>query len=394
VSVVTAGVAARGATEQGTGESMATSKWASVAALAAACTLVLSACGDSDSSSTASGDGSDGGSTGKVGVILPDATTSPRWENNDRPSLTKAFDDAGIESDIQNAGGDTAKFGTICDSMINEGVKVLMIVNLDPDSGAACLKKATQAGIVSIDYDRLTPGGGASYYVSFDNVKVGELMGQGLQKCLTDDGKDTANIIYINGAETDNNAALFKDGYVKALKAKEDSGDYKLVGDVSGEWDANKAADAFDGLYTKNDGKIDGIISANDTMAGGIIARLKANGLAGKVPITGQDASVEGVQNILAGNQCMTVYKNTDLEADLASKLAIAVINGDQAAADALATGSVEDPTTHEQVKSALATPEAIFKNNIKKPFDDGFVTAEDVCTGPYAKMCTQAGIS
>jgi D-xylose transport system substrate-binding protein len=121
---------------------MATSKWASVAALAAACTLVLSACGSSDSSSSSSASG-DGGSKGKVGVILPDATTSPRWENNDRPDLTKAFTDAGIESDIQNAGGDTAKFGTICDSMINEGVQVLMIVNLDPDSGAACLKKAT-----------------------------------------------------------------------------------------------------------------------------------------------------------------------------------------------------------------------------------------------------------
>ena len=142
------------------------------------------------------------------------------------------------------------------------------------------------------------------------------------------------------------------------------------------------------------DGNIDGIISANDTMAGGIIARLKANGLAGKVPITGQDARVGGLQAILAGDQCMTVYKNTALEADLASKLAIDVIKGDKAAADALATGSVEDPTTHEQVKSALATPEAIYKNNIKKPFDDGFVTAADVCTGPYAKLCTQAGIS
>jgi D-xylose transport system substrate-binding protein len=375
---------------------MATSKWAGLAALAAAATLALSACGSSDSSSTATGDssGSTSASGGKVGVILPDATTSPRWENNDRPDLTKAFSAAGIDSDIQNAGGDTAKFGTICDSMINEGVQVLMIVNLDPDSGAACLKKATQAGITSIDYDRLTPGGGASYYVSFDNVKVGELMGQGLQKCLTDAGKTKANIIYINGAETDNNASLFKQGYAQALKPKLDSGDYKLVGDVSGEWDANKAANAFDGLYTKNNGKIDGIISANDTMAGGIIARLKANGLAGKVPITGQDASVEGLQSILAGDQCMTVYKNTALEADLASKLAIAVIKGDKAAADALATGKVEDPTTHQQVPSALATPEAIFKNNIKKPFDDGFVTAADVCTGPYAKLCTQAGIS
>ena len=372
---------------------MATSKWASVAALAAACTLVLSACGNSDSSSTAgSSDGS--GSKGKVGVILPDATTSPRWENNDRPSLTKAFDDAGIESDIQNAGGDTSKFGTICDSMINEGVKVLMIVNLDSESGGACLKKAKAAGIVSIDYDRLTLGGGASYYVSFDNVVVGNLMGEGLQKCLDDEGKTKANIIYINGAETDNNAALFKQGYEEALKPKIDSGDYTLVGDVSGEWNDQKAATAFDGLYTKNKGKIDGIVSANDTMAGGIVARLKPQGLAGKVPITGQDASIEGLQRVLAGTQCMTVYKNTALEADLASKLAIAIIKGDKAAADALADKTVPDTEANVDVPSALATPEAIYKDNVKKVIDDGFQKASDVCVGATAALCTTAGIS
>lgn len=368
-----------------------------VASLLAVSALVLAgatACGSSsdDNKKTSGGSKSDAG--GKVGVILPDATTSPRWEGNDRPSLTKAFSDAGIKSDIQNAGGDTAKFGTICDSMINEGVKVLMIVNLDSDSGAACLKKASTAGIVSIDYDRLTLGGGASYYVSFDNVEVGKLMGEGLQKCLTDAGKAQANIIYINGAETDNNAALFKQGYVEALKPKIDSGDYKLVGDVSGEWKDTVAANAFDGLYTKNHGKIDGIISANDTMAGGIVARLKANGLAGKVPVTGQDASIEGLQRVLAGTQCMTVYKNTNLEADLASKLAIAVIKGDKAGADALATGSVPDSTTGKDVKSALATPEAIYKDNVKKVIDDGFQKASDVCTGEFAKLCTAAGIS
>jgi D-xylose transport system substrate-binding protein len=369
-----------------------------VALLAAASTLVLlgaAACGSSsDDDKTKSGDGDKGSASGKVGVILPDATTSPRWEGNDRPSLTKAFSDAGIKSDIQNAGGDTAKFGTICDSMINEGVKVLMIVNLDSDSGAACLKKAAASGIVSIDYDRLTLGGGASYYVSFDNVVVGNLMGQGLQKCLTDEGKTKANIIYINGAETDNNAALFKQGYEDALKPKIDSGDYTLVGDVSGEWKDTVAANAFDGLYTKNHGKIDGIVSANDTMAGGIIARLKADGLAGKVPVTGQDASIEGLQRVLAGTQCMTVYKNTNLEADLASKLAIAVIKGDKSAADALATKTVPDTTTGKDVKSALATPVAITKDNVKTVIDDGFQKASDVCTGEFAKLCTAAGIS
>ena len=270
-----------------------------IALLAATSALVLfgaAACGSSNDNNKSSGGDSGSKSAGKVGVILPDATTSPRWEGNDRPSLQKAFDDAGIESDIQNAGGDTAKFGTICDSMINEGVKVLMIVNLDSDSGAACLKKATAAGITSIDYDRLTLGGGASYYVSFDNVQVGALMGEGLQKCLTDEGKNQANIIYINGAATDNNAALFKSGYEQALKPKIDSGDYKLVGDVSGEWNDQKAANAFDGLYTKNNGKIDGVVSANDTMAGGIIARLAANNLAGKVPASASGLYARNLQ--------------------------------------------------------------------------------------------------
>ena len=367
---------------------------ASLAAVAAMVLLATAACGSSSNNSTSSGGSSKSSSTGKVGVILPDSTTSPRWEGNDRPSLKKAFDAAGVGSDIQNAGGDTAKFGTICDSMINEGVKVLMIVNLDSDSGSACLKKATAAGITSIDYDRLTLGGGASYYVSFDNVQVGALMGAGLQKCLTDAGKTKANIIYIDGAATDNNAALFKSGYEQALKPKIDSGDYKLVGDVSGEWNDQKAANAFDGLYTKNSGKIDGVVSANDTMAGGIIARLAANNLAGKVPVTGQDASVEGLQRILAGTQCMTVYKNTNLEADLASKLAIDVIKGNKSAADSLASKKVKDTVLGKDVLSALATPEAIYKDNVKKPIAEGYQKAADVCTGQYAAMCTAAGIS
>ena len=189
------------------GYRLGTRRLVALAAVGVLGALSLSACG-SDSNDSG-GDGG-GDAAKKVGVILPDATTSPRWEANDRPSLQKAFDDAGVESIIKNADGDVAKFGNICDSMINEGVSVLMIVNLDSESGGACLKKAKDAGIQSIDYDRLTLGGGASYYVSFDNVKVGELMGEGLTKCLDDAGKTKANIVYINGDPTDNNAALFK----------------------------------------------------------------------------------------------------------------------------------------------------------------------------------------
>jgi len=363
---------------------------ASLAAVGVVLLATAAACGGSDDGDKGNGGGS---SEKKVGVILPDATTSPRWEANDRPSLKAAFDAAGITSDIQNAGGDVSKFGTICDSMINSGVGVLMIVNLDSESGSACLKKATDAGILSIDYDRLTLGGGASYYVSFDNVEVGKLMGEGLTKCLDNLGKTKANIAYVNGAATDNNAALFKQGYEEALKPKIDSGDYTLVGDQSGEWDADKAADVFDGIYTANHGKLDGVVSANDTMAGGIIARLKANNLAGKVPVTGQDASVEGLQHILDGSQCMTVYKDTNLEAKAASDLAIALINGDSAKADSLATGSVKDTVLNKDVKSSLATPESIFIDGVKNVIADGFQSTADVCTGNYAKLCTDNGV-
>ncbi len=354
---------------------------------------LVTACGSD--SSTPSTSGSSAASSGSidVGVILPDATTSPRWEANDRPSLQAAFDAAGIGSDIQNAQGDTAKFSQLCDSMIGAGVKVLMIVNLDSDSGKACLKKAADAGVQSIDYDRLTLGGGASYYVSFDNVVVGQLMGEGLQACLDAAGTTKANIAYVDGAATDNNAALFKEGYSGALQPKIDSGDYTLVGEQSGEWDATKAGDVFEQMYTQNKGKIDGVVVANDTMSGGVIARLKAAGAAGKVPTTGQDASVEGLQNVLQGFQCGTVYKNTDLEADAASQLAIALIEGDSAAAAALATGSVNDSETGQDVPSVLAVPEWITADTVAKVISDGFQTAADVCAGDVAKACTKYGV-
>jgi D-xylose transport system substrate-binding protein len=361
-----------------------------VALLAAATisTLGLAACGNDNSSSGGGGTNA----TGKVGVILPDATTSPRWESNDRPLLKSAFDAAGITSDIQNANGDKAKFGTLCESMINEGVNVLLIVNLDSETGTACLTKAQAAGIKTIDYDRLTLGGGASYYVSFDNVQVGKLMGEGLKTCLDKAGKTKANVVFINGDPTDNNAALFKQGYAGALKPLFDAGTYKLVGDQTGKWDATIAGTTFEQIYTQNNGKVDGVVSANDTMAGGIIARLKPNGLNGKVPVTGQDATKEGLQAILVGDQCMTVYKAIKKEADAASQLAIALIKKQDASG--IATGTVKDTVLNKDVPSALQTPQSIFKENVKDVIADGFWKKEDICTPQYASACTAAGIA
>ncbi|MFC6238263.1 sugar ABC transporter substrate-binding protein [Longivirga aurantiaca] len=366
---------------------------------AAALSLLLAACGSSsDGGTTTSAAPAESSSSaapagGKVGVILPDAASSPRWENNDRPALDAAITGAGFEAIIQNADKDVSKFATLCDSMINQGVNVLMIVNLDSESGAACQKKALDAGIPSIDYDRLTLGGSAKYYVSFDNVQVGKLMGDGLIKCLDTAGKTKANIVFINGDPTDNNAALFKEGYAGALKAKIDSGDYTLVGDQTGKWDATVAQTTFEQLYTQNDGKVDGVISANDTMAGGIVTVLTNNKVAGQVPVTGQDASDEGLQRVIAGTQCGTVFKDVNVEAKAAADLAIAILK-DDGSADALVNGKVTDSTTNVEVPSVFATPVWVTQENIKAPFDAGYTTVEKVCTADYADACAKLGLS
>ena len=357
--------------------------------------LLLSACGgSSDTSGTGSGGGSKSAAAGgKVGVILPDAASSPRWENNDRPLLDQAIKAAGYTAVIQNASKDVTKFASLCDSMINQSVNVLMIVNLDSDSGAACEKKALDAGIPSIDYDRLTLGGSAKYYVSFDNVQVGKLMGDGLIACLDAAGKTKANIVEINGDPTDNNAALFKEGYDGALKPKYDSGDYTKVGDQTGKWDATVAQTTFEQLFTQAKGKVDGVISANDTMAGGIVTVLKNNNLAGKVPVTGQDASDEGLQRVIAGTQCGTVFKDIKLEAKAASDLAVAILK-DDGSADALVNGTAKDTQANKDVDSVFATPVWVTQANIKAPFDAGYTTVEKVCTPDFAADCTKLGLS
>jgi len=359
--------------------------------------LGLSACGggstSTSSSSAASGSaGGGGGSGGKVGVILPDSASSARWETADRGFLNEAFKAAGVEADIQNAGGDKAKFQTLADGMIGAGVKVLMIVNLDSDTGAAVIKKATAAGIPVIDYDRLTLGGGAKYYVSFDNVKVGTAIGEGLVKGLKAAGKTTGNVLELNGSPTDNNATLFKKGYDDAIKA---AGYTVTDSQAVPDWDNTKAVTVFEQMFTKAGGKVDGVAAANDGLGGAAISVLSKNGLAGKVPVTGQDATDEGLQRVLLGTQYVTVYKAVKKEAEAAAKLAIALAKGDTAAADALATGKVEDTTAKTQVPSVLLEPQAIFKDTVKDVIADGFTTKEKICTTAELKAaCTANGIS
>jgi D-xylose transport system substrate-binding protein len=348
--------------------------------------LTLAACGSDDNGG--SGSGSSGGSaSGKIGVILPDTESSPRWESADRPLLEKAFKDAGVDYDIQNAEGDAQRMATIAEQMITEGVTVLAIVNLDSASGAQIEEQAAQQGVKTIDYDRLTLGGSAEYYVSFDNVEVGRLQGQGLADCL---GDTPANIAFLNGSPDDNNATLFAQGAHEVL---DKITTYKQVGEqaVSG-WEPALAATIFEQMYTQAGGDIQGVLAANDTLGNAAIQTLVRNGQGGKKNVTGQDAAVEGLQNILAGNQCMTVYKPAAAEADALSKLAIALLNGEDT--PSIVDGETDDSEGDRKVPSVLLKPVSITRDNVKTVVDDGQVAAADLCTGEFAAACTELGIS
>ena len=292
--------------------------------------FAVAACGDDDSGGGGSSSEATPEAKAKVGVILPDAALSARWETADRKFLGEAFQAAGVESDIQNANGDKAKFATIADQMLNSGASVLLIVNLDSPSAAAVIAKAKQQGVPVIDYDRLTLGGGAQYYVSFDNVAVGTPIGEGLVKCMQDTGKTTGPVALLNGSPTDNNATLFKQGYEKAIT----DGALTVAADQSvPDWDNTKAGTIFEQMFTKANGDFVGVAAANDGLGGAVASVLKREGTTEDIPTTGQDATDEGLQRVLLGTQCMTVYKAIKKEADAAAQLAIALAKGDAAGA-------------------------------------------------------------
>ena len=346
--------------------------------------LTLTACGDDSDSGSDDTSSGGGDAQGKIGVILPDTESSVRWESADRPAFESAFKEAGVDYDIQNAENDAQRMATIADQMITGGVTVLAIVNLDSASGAQIEQTAEQQGVATIDYDRLTLGGSAQYYVSFDNVKVGELQGQGLAQCL---GDKAASIAFLNGSPDDNNATLFSEGAHSVL---DDMSNYTKVAEQAvPKWDNQQAATIFEQMYTQAGGNIQGVLAANDGLANATISVLQRNNVAGQVPVTGQDATVEGLQNILAGNQCMTVYKPIAQEANALAELAISLIKGE----DADTNGESEDPEGNRKVPSVLLDPVSIFRDNVKDVVDDGFVTAADLCTGNFAAACTELGI-
>lgn len=355
--------------------------------------LAVTGCGANTAGPGAGGGAPAGGGGGvKVGVILPETATSARYEGFDKPLLDKALRAQGLDPDIQNAQGDVQKFSTLGDGMINNGVQVLIIDAPNSEVGAAVAKKAQAAGIPTIDYDRLNLGGSSDYYVSFDNSRVGALQGQGLVQGVG--AKPGANIIEIEGAPTDNNATLFYEGQQSVVKPKYASGEYKLVGSQRiPDWNNQQGGAVFEQFLTANGGRVDGVLAANDGMAGAVITVLKKVGLNGKVPVTGQDASPESLQAILRGDQYMTVFKPIAQEADATAKLAAALAKGDKAGADAQATAVSQDPKGNRAVKSVLLTPILVTKENVKAVTDEGSVKASEICVADTQAICDQLGI-
>jgi D-xylose transport system substrate-binding protein len=353
--------------------------------------LGIAACGGNDNSSGASGASGSSGSgakPSKVAVLLPDTQSSVRYEEFDRPLLTKAFNAAGVPVQVSNAQGDTQAQRTQADQAMTNGAKVLLLDALDSGTGAAIEADADSKGVKVIDYDRLVLNGTADYYVSFDNTEVGRLQGQGLVSCLGSKSGGVP-IAMLDGSPTDNNATLFAQGAHEILDPKFKDGTYKKVAEQAvPDWDNQQALTIFEQMLQKTNNKIDGLLAANDGLANAAISALKARRLP-QIPITGQDATLQGIQNIVTGDQCMTVYKPIAQEVDAAAKLATALAKGQTPTG---VTTSTDNGT--KKVPSILLKPISVNKTNIKRYFGRAdFPAPAQVCAGKVAAACTKAGL-
>ena len=356
-----------------------------IGATAVSMALSIAACGKagddkaSDSGSSSSGDKS-------IGLLLPDSVTA-RYEKFDKPyfdAKVKALcSDCKLE--YANAAADPAKQAQQVSSMVTKGVKVIVISAQDSAAIKSSIQSAVDKGVKVVAYDRLAQGP-VSAYVSFDNVKVGELQGQALLDALGAKATPTSKVVMINGDDADPNAGQFKQGAHKVLDGKVD-----IAYEQSGLWKDTVAAQKMSAAITQLGAKnIAGVYAANDGMAGGIANTLKGAKISG-IPLTGQDAELAGIQRIVAGTQSSTVYKAFKPEAEAAAQLAVDLLNGKDikgTASETLISGS------GDKVPSQLLTPVSVTKANIKDTVvKDGLYTVADICTPEYAAACKAAGL-
>ncbi len=368
------------------------SKGGAIAAIAAAGVLALglSACGgDDDDSGAADTAGGASGGGGKIALLLPE-TQNARYETKDKPLFEAKVKALCPDCEVlySNADQDASKQQSQAEAAITNGAKVLVLDAVDAASAQSIVSQADAKGVAVIAYDRQLQGKGIDYYNSYDNAKVGELQATALLDKLKAMGKEKGTIVMINGAPTDNNAKLFKQGAHKVL----DASGVKIGKEYdTPNWSPAEAQDEMDQAITalgKNN--IVGVYAANDGTAGGAIAAMKAAGMnPANIPTTGQDAELAAIQRILANEQFMTVYKAIKPQAEDAATAAVELLNGEPLS---LTTTPVNNGT--EDVPSSIYDPVSVTKDNVADTIvADGFWPVDQICTGPYAQACTDAGI-
>jgi D-xylose transport system substrate-binding protein len=337
---------------------------------------------------------------GNVGVLLPDTVSSARYTEFDAPYLTKALQAAGLTSSqftVQNAQASDATELSQAQAAITKGASVLIMDPLDAGVGTSIEKYAKAHGVAVIDYDRLVLGGSRQYYVSFNNVNVGKLIGNGLVSCVAAWHVKKPQVLVMRGDPTDNNATLFAQGYDGVLAPKFSSGGWTKVGKAAGTWDPPTAQTEFKGQFTAHK-NINAVLVPNDENAAPIIHYLQTQGVKAKTfPVTGQDATLIGLQNILGGFQCGTAYKPIYLEAQAAAALAMYIRAGatPPSGPSGLVNNTTQDTTANVSVPSVLLKPTWVTTKNMNATvIADNFVPATQLCTAKYKSACTAAGIS
>jgi D-xylose transport system substrate-binding protein len=361
------------------------SKLRALAAFVAALALLtVSACGDDD-------DGGGGGEGAKVALLLPETKTT-RYEEQDRPNFERRVQELCGDCEViyANANQDPARQQQQAEAAITQGAQAIVISAVDVRSAAAIVERARQSDVPVIAYGRLIPDAEIDYYVSIDPFKVGQQQAEVQMEAAKEAGDSRPNVVMINGAPTDSNAKPYKDG---ARQVLEREGAQIVKSYDTPDWSPDKAQQQMEASITAlGDDGFDAVYVANDGMAGGAIAALKgANIDPASRFITGQDAELAGVQRILAGEQLMTVYQPIIQIAETAAALAVPLARGEEPPAD-LAAERVDNGA--KQVPSALLDTIAVTRDNIESTVvKDGFLDVEDICTGPFAEACREAGL-
>ncbi|MGI9601436.1 MAG: sugar ABC transporter substrate-binding protein [Acidimicrobiales bacterium] len=393
--------------------------------------LVAAACGSDDdegdsSDGTETTEGADGGDEaadggdesadggdtaaageGSIWVLLPDSATSDRWEKDDRRFFTEGFEAAGLaegtDFSIVNAEGDAAAQISQAEQAIGDGASVIVLTSNDSGSGATVIDLAREAGVAVVEYDRFnTEGQGGDVYVSFDNVQVGATMAEVLEPAIDALGVSPAQVVMQNGGEEDNNAFLFRDGYNATVETRVEAGDWELVSDqFTPGWDNAEALAIFEQVLVDAENNVDAVFAANDGIAGSVIAALENAGLdPSTIPVSGQDATQAGIQNVLLGKQAMSVYKPIKAEAEVAVAAALALragedvtaLTGDFTVIGINADGSPADGPTGDGVVPYIAlVPIGVTADNVGDTVvADEFRTLDELCTPEVAEVASE----